>query len=328
VGLWSGAAGGVLFGAVPPGATFRILAGEAGRLRVFYPGDRGSRAPGEAWAEAADLTPASWPRWVRLRASASIVSTPAAGASTLRTLPAGAYLEVLGQAQDNWARVYFLGDGRERSAEGWLEVGPAAPIPGPDVVSSFALARDVIAAGGPRPWLKVPYRSQMDGTSYEAANCGPTVVGMVLEGFGFNVPQLELRREVLSLQPAENCDDCGVYIQNLAEVMAWRGLTVGRLRDEHQDRFHVWTQNEIRAELRAGRPVLAQVFFRGLPGRANSPYWGDHYIVLTGLLDDRFVFNDPIDVEGPGYARLIGAESLRLAMAESDYPFAAFSVGR
>lgn len=328
VSLWSGASDGILFGAAPPGSTFRVLASEAGRFRVFYPGDRGSRAPGEAWANAGDLTPVAWPRWVRLRAPGNVLSTPAAGAPTLRTLPAGGHLEVLGEAQGNSARVYSLGDGRAPSAEGWLEAGPAAPIPGPDVVSTFALGREVIAAGGPKPWIKVPYRSQLDGTPYETANCGPTVAGMVLESFGFNVPQPVLRREVLSLQPAENCDDCGVYIQNLAEVIGWRGLKVAGLRDEHPDRFHAWTQDEIRAELRAGRPVIAQVFFRRLPGRATSPYWGDHFVVLTGLLDDRFVFNDPVDVEGPGYARLISAESLSLAMAESDYPFAAFSAGR
>jgi len=151
---------------------------------------------------------------------------------------------------------------------------------------------------------------------------------MVLEEFGFKIPAPDLRREILSLQPNENCDDCGVYLQNMAAVVASRGLKVTGLRDDKPDAFHRWTQEEIRNELRAGHPVIAQVFYRRLPARANSAYWGDHYIVLSGILGDRFVFNDPIDIEGPGYSRLITAQALDLAMGESDFPYAAFSVGK
>jgi hypothetical protein len=317
-----------LFSKVPLGATFRVFDQADGRLRVFYPGDRASRAPGEAWVDAADVTESAWPRWVRLRSPASLVSQPSADSAPLVRLAKGAFVEVLGETRGSWAQVYFLGDGRVTPAEGWLEVEPTAPIARSELISSFALSRDLVTAGGLDTWIKVPYRSQLDGTPYAEANCGPTVANMVLESYGFKVPQADLRREVLSLQPDEDCDDCGVYLQNLAEVIAQRGLKVVRLRGENPEAFHAWTQNEIKAELRAGRPVVAQVFYRRLPARATSPYWGDHYIVLTGVLGDRFIFNDPIDVEGPGYSRLITAEALELAMRESDYPYAAFSVSK
>ena len=40
--------------------------------------------------------------------------------------------------------------------------------------------------------------------------------------------------------------------------------------------------------------MIVQVVYRGLPGREDSGYWGDHYIVITGLMGDQFLYNDPI----------------------------------
>lgn len=328
--LWSAPGEGTLFSTLPPGATFRVLDRQQGRYRVFYPGDRARRLPGEAWMDVGDVVGMDWPRWVRLREPSSLFTAASAAGPAAAGLRAGAFVEVVGETQGHWARVHFAGDGRSPAVQGWLAAGPVAPLPGPvaEQVPSFALTRDLLTAGGPETWLKVPYRSQLDGMPYAEANCGPTVVNMVLESFGVRVPQPDLRREVLSLQPNEACDDCGVYIQHLAEVITRRGLKVGSLRDDNPEEFHRWSLDQIRAELRAGRPVIPQVFYRGLPGRASSPYWGDHFIVLTGLHGDRFVFNDPIDADGPGYGRLITARALELAMAGSDYPYAAFSVGR
>jgi hypothetical protein len=255
------------------------------------------------------------------------MASPAPTAAGLHALKAGDFVEVVGEARGDWAHVFYLGDGRAAQVEGWLAAGPTAPIPGPEVASTFATGRDLLN-GRPEPWIKLPYRSQMDGTPWSLANCGPTTIGMVLEGFGFQITPATLRKEVLSLQPGEDCDDCGVYIQNLAEVVARRGLQISNLRDADPETFHRWTLDEIRAELRAGRPVVPQVYYRKLPGRATSAYYGDHFVVLTGLLDDRIVFNDPIDIEGPGYSRLITPEALDQAMANSDYPYAAFSVTR
>jgi hypothetical protein len=326
--LWAGPNGDTSFNTVAPSTPFRVFDQQAGRLRVFFAGDRTRWiSAGEAWVDQADVSEANWPAWVRLLSSANLTSAPSSGSAIVTTLPKGTFLEVTGEARGNWASVHFLGDGRGSPIEGWLEASAAGPVPSPDLISSFALSRDLVKGGGV-DWLRVPYRSQLDGTAYAQANCGPTVANMVLESFGFKIPQADLRREVLSLQPEEDCDDCGVYIENLAEVIAWRGLTIVRLRDSGSAAFHTWTQDEIRAELRAGRPVIAQVYYRRLPGRATASYWGDHFIVLTGTLGERFVFNDPIDSDGPGYSRLITAEALKLAMGESDFPYAAFAVTR
>ena len=50
-------------------------------------------------------------------------------------------------------------------------------------------------------------------------------------------------------------------------------------------------------------------------------------MVLSGIIGDRFIYNDPIDSDGTGYGRVISAEALKKAMAESDFPFAAFAAG-
>ena len=60
-------------------------------------------------------------------------------------------------------------------------------------------------------------------------------------------------------------------------------------------------------------------------------YFGDHYILVTGIVSDGFLYNDPIDVDGrPGWDRPISGTTLRLAMNASDqrYAFTAVAVGR
>jgi hypothetical protein len=76
--------------------------------------------------------------------------------------------------------------------------------------------------------------------------------------------------------------------------------------------------------------VVVQVRYRSLPGRGGSYYYGDHYIVVLGIVPDGFLYNDPIDFDGIGWDRIISAERLRTAMDASDqrYAYAAFAVGR
>jgi uncharacterized protein YvpB len=172
-------------------------------------------------------------------------------------------------------------------------------------------------------WLKVPYRSQLDGNPWAAANCGPTSVAMVLEAHGVQATSTEVRRRVMALQRTPNCDECGAFIEHLAGAVEAYGLqSIGLQGDD--GKLSRWSLDDIRAGLRAGHPVLAQVMYRQLPGREDSPYYGDHYVVVTGMLGEDFLYNDPID-DGPGYGRLIRADQLRRAMAASDFPLAAFA---
>jgi hypothetical protein len=175
----------------------------------------------------------------------------------------------------------------------------------------------------------VPYRTQLDGSSYAEANCGPTSVAMALEAIGKRDTLESLRTSALQLQDTNGCDDCGTFIQHLASVAEMRGAKTFGLRDEPES-FHRWSLDEIRQQLRQERVVIPQVKFRLLPGRSKSQYWGDHYIVIVGLAGNNFIYNDPVDSDGRGYGRLISAEALEQAMAGATGQFAraAFAVGR
>jgi hypothetical protein len=88
--------------------------------------------------------------------------------------------------------------------------------------------------------------------------------------------------------------------------------------------------DDVREQLRAGRPVIVQVRFRALPGRAGVRYFADHYIILTGLSGESFLYNDPLDSDGPGANRILTGPQLASAMNASDrrYAYAAFALAR
>jgi hypothetical protein len=96
------------------------------------------------------------------------------------------------------------------------------------------------------------------------------------------------------------------------------------------NRIAKWSLKDVREQLQAGRPVIVQVRFRALPGRARVPYFNDHYIILTGLSGESFLYNDPIDSDGPGANRLMTPAQLEAAMNTSDqrYAYAAFALAR
>ena len=52
--------------------------------------------------------------------------------------------------------------------------------------------------------------------------------------------------------------------------------------------------------------------------------------MVSGVVPDGFLYNDPIDVDGIGWDRVMSGERLRVAMDASDrrYAFAAFAVAR
>ena len=70
------------------------------------------------------------------------------------------------------------------------------------------------------------------------------------------------------------------------------------------------------------------------PGREDSQYYGDHYVIITGLMGNDFLYNDPIGGrvanESPGYDRMMTAGQLQAAMHASDtqYAFSAFGLSK
>ena len=182
-----------------------------------------------------------------------------------------------------------------------------------------------IAVEVPQVKLAVPYYSQLDGGPWARANCGPATLSMALGRLGIERSPAELRPEVLDAQRLWG-DSVGTRLEALALVAERHGATVIGMRE--QGRFKKWTPDAIRAQLEAGRPVIVQVFIRALPGRQDWPSATDHYLIVTGIVGDDFLYNDAMDGDAPGFARRISVSELQRAMTTGDrrYADAGFAV--
>lgn len=311
-------------GAVVEGEYLRILGSSPERYHVYFGGDRARRRPGEGWIDKPALAQSDWPQFVKVRDTAMLRAQPEASAAGLGMMTPGSYVEIIRGGPADWVQVFYVGNGRDGDPRlGWVAMSSLIPSDvSPQRISRFAVTAAALSRP-PEIWLKVPYLSQLDGSPWAAANCGPTTVAMLLEAHGLRFPLADVRREVMSLQGTPNCSECGSFIEALAGAVELHGLRALSLSND-DGALRRWTMEDVRAAVRAGHPVLPQVMYRQLPGREDAPYWGDHYIVVTGILGDFFLYNDPID-DGPGYGRIISAEQLRRAMAASDFPMAAFA---
>jgi uncharacterized protein YvpB len=121
----------------------------------------------------------------------------------------------------------------------------------------------------------------------------------------------------------------GTLITALAQVVEQNGLSAVDLRDD-SGALHRWSLDDVRDQIQQGHPVIVQVRYRSLPGRGGAYYFGDHYILVTGVVGDGFLYNDPIDVDGLGWDRVISGATLNVAMNASagGYAHTAFGVGR
>jgi hypothetical protein len=305
-------------------------------LLVDYGGDGDTRLAGPGWVKASDVGGVDPPIvWLRSARSGSVWSAFDNSAKLVVNVPPSTLMEVVDPDYIQGTRVHVRlpGDGRSvPPTQGWVD--------------GDVLARTRTPSYWDLPWaypddlradvrITVPYRTQLDGSDFASSNCGPTVLGMALESFGMNTPQSDLRGQVLNSEnfdPAD--DDAGSFIWALARVAQSHGLLAHGLYEGDGSELHRWSVEEIRDHLRGGRPVIVQVVYRALPGREDSGYYGDHYIIVTGLMGDDFLYNDPIGGlaahEAPGYDRLMSPTQLRRAMRASDTPYAypAFALGR
>jgi hypothetical protein len=209
-----------------------------------------------------------------------------------------------------------------------LQTPPAAP---PPALRVLGLPEEPGVGGWFAPdvlWLGVPARSQFDGTPYAAANCGPSALGMVLEAYGLWMPTHELRLLANALQGSWGYDD-GIALDYLAEIGARAGLTPLGLYEEGRRGYHRWTVDEVRRAVRDGYPVIVLTKYRLLPG--NAAYGGEvnHYVVISGLIGDDFLYNDSAYGGGGGRALILPAAQLEMAWGTADIPHhaVAFAVG-
>lgn len=313
-------------------------------IDIFLPGGRplptaGSAEPGGAadeQVEAATGPPLALPDnldellgagWLSALHVTNLYKTADANSPNLHQLPGGARLERVSGVSHGRIQVRDPGDGRTRQAmTGWaealdLEVGRAPATRQLPQAYPADTAMDIFH-------VFAPYRTQLDGSPYAEANCGPTAVGMALDAFGVSVPSRQLRAEALDAQHMFG-NGVGTLITALAQVVDENGLSAMDLRDD-SGAIHRWSLDDIRAHVRLGQPVIVQVRYRSLPGRGGAYYFGDHYILVTGIVGDGFLYNDPIDIDGIGWDRVMSGATLRTAMNASDgrYAYSAVAVGR
>lgn len=206
-----------------------------------------------------------------------------------------------------------------------IEPAPALP-PQTDGAGTIALTALHLPPSIVEPGilLPVPYRSQLDGTVYARANCGPASLAMILDAHGIRVPTRMIRDEANRRQRSYGYDD-GVAAEVLKAIGEKYGLQVFDLFD--RSGYKVWSPDDLRTHIEAGRPVITLVKYRTLPGNASSRSEADHYIVLTGLSGRNFIFNDPAFVSSLGYGRLISPDNLIEAWDRSIIPRQALALG-
>ena len=313
---------------VPRDSQLRMLRAEGNELLVYYGGDGHDHKPYEGWVSTSDVVAAPAPRWVQVRRETALWAASSGSSRATATLPEGAVLNVLGE-DGNRLHVYYLGDGLSHDpADGWADpanLGPAGPMLAADKLGVKILTEaDVLSLrSGDGVWLKVPYRSQFDGSPSADANCGPASVGMALEYYHRFVPTSEVRVIADRMQGTSD-PESGFAIEYLLETVEHFGLKgLGLFSGKNLAK---WTLDDLRNSLSRGNPVIPQLRFRQMPGRAGSDYSEDHYVVVTGMHDGDFIYNDSVDSDGPGYGRVMRADDLKRAWGASAFPFAAFAV--
>ena len=159
----------------------------------------------------------------------------------------------------------------------------------------------------------MPHRTQFDATVYAQSNCGPTSLGMILEAYGLtNYPNDALRGEVNRIQGNSDPNQ-GTSLPAIAAVAQRAGLYPVGLRMR-------WTIDDVRTSLKAGRPVILLTRYADLPGNGSFAGATNHFIVLSGLAGDQFIYNDAAYPQGRGSGLLIPAETLKRASANANVP--------
>ena len=195
----------------------------------------------------------------------------------------------------------------------------------------FAEGRDLMAQvqrrvlGDGLFWLGVPFRSQMDGGNFQYVNCGPASLTMVLAGFGLEVGPSQVRDYLNNL--IDNFDtDLGTSLDVLSRIGKEAGLTP---MDLYSDRggYRNWSTDAVRWHVQQGHPVITLVKYRNLPGHTSSVSTFDHYIVISGLTPNGFVYNDAAFASTLGYGLEISDIELEYAWENSSIPRHAVALG-
>jgi hypothetical protein len=91
--------------------------------------------------------------------------------------------------------------------------------------------------------------------------------------------------------------------------------------------YRNWSTDAVRWHIQQGHPVITLVKYRNLPGHTSSLSQFDHYIVITGLTPNGFIYNDGAFATTLGYGLEISDVELEYAWDNSSIPHHAVALG-
>jgi hypothetical protein len=175
--------------------------------------------------------------------------------------------------------------------------------------------------------ITVPFRTQKDGSAWQGSNCGPAILGMILDGFGLTGQSTDdLRFRAHTYQGTVGMRT-GTALDHIAHVAEDFGVrTYGLYGGNGQ--WRSWGVDDIREQLKMGRPVVPLVRLYLLPTYENSlPRWG-HYVLITGMNEEGFFYSDPLQLDArSGTGGYMSADRLMRAMHASHIPGQAVAFG-
>ena len=127
-------------------------------------------------------------------------------------------------------------------------------------LASLVLPADTAAAQEPAGRFDLPirYRTQLDGTQYQSGNYGPASLGMIVLAFRDEyIETTDLREQANIMQGSFGAYDSGTSCEVLTAIGRRYGAIPLNLYDAGSG-YHQWTLDEVRADLKAGYPVMPQ----------------------------------------------------------------------
>src|SRR6185437_7173664 len=163
------------------------------------------------------------------------------------------------------------------------------------------------------------------GGDFQYVNCGPASLTMVLAGFGLDVGPSQVRGYLNNLIDNFNTD-LGTSLDVLSRIATEAGLTPMDLYSDHGG-YRNWSTDAVRWHVQQGHPVVTLVKYRNLPGHTRSLSEFDHYIVISGLTPNGFIYNDAAFATTLGYGLEISDVELEFAWNNSSIPHHAVALG-